>query len=191
MKKNIIWFTLVELLIWILILTSVLTIISTGFIQIHKSIYQANYTTKTFQDLFDFNIKNQVLWNYIDSFIINWNYDWVVLEYKNKYIVFGVFEKNQEFYKYSTDNNFYWNNYFWFFYITKKQFEQIKIQNSFENINFISWDLLKNVFVKNIKISKNNLNQIIVDLEILKYLNTKIEKQKLINPEFISLKIFL
>lgn len=191
MKKNIIWFTLVELLIWVLILTSVLTIISNWFIQIHKSIYQANYITNSFQDLFDFNIKNQVLWEYSNSFIVSWNYDGVVLEYRNKYIVFWVFEKNWEFYKYSTDNNFYWNNYFWFFYVTKKQFDQIKLQNSFENINFISWDLLKNIFVKEIKFSKNSLNQIIIDLEILKYLNKKIEKNKLINPEYITLKIFL
>lgn len=184
------WFTLIELLVWFSILLIVLTIISWTFIKIHKSIYYANNSVLLTNDLNEFNLINKILTNYESSKIITtWSFDWVIITKNWKNILIWSFLNNLDNYKLSSNNEIFLPNKFWYFYISDKQ----KNSTDFNNLLLNNWKIFDNLFVDDLKITKE-WNLIFIDVSFINnFPKNLINKTKILLEEnnYLKFKIIL
>lgn len=176
MKKNIYWFTLVEMSISLLIISMIILWISVSLWNIIDSFKQTNMETNIFNDINDFIVDWQ-LFSY-NSWIIIWKSNSLLLfDKKNNWVIIWNFNYSDDlwWYKIWTWKIYSKDNLFWYFYIPKNTLSWVLINTwtLFWQV-FNNWKVFDNLITKSFNITTLNSWSIFeLNLEFFKDINNK------------------
>lgn len=200
-KKNIfhnLWFTVLELIISIAILSSIVFIISFFLINIWKTIENSTWESIIYEDLSNFLIDNYNF-HYSSWMIITntWKFP-VLLKYNNwgNWIIFWIFSDNWNWYNFtlSSNDSLYNRKYLWYFFLNKASLDSIFLSPTLiYNLKFNNWKIFKNIILKDLSI--NYLNWIYdFNLNIIKKFienNLWTSSKNILNDDVLKLNINL
>lgn len=161
LKKNIfpkLWFTLLELLVSITILSFIVFIISFFLINISKTVETSTWESIIYEDLSNFLIDNYNF-HYLSWMIItnSWKFP-VLLKYNSwwNWILFWVFSDNPNWYNFSLSNNdsIYNKKYLGYFFLNQSSLNSVlSSPTSIYNLKFNNWKVFKNIILKDFTIN--------------------------------------
>lgn len=199
MKKNKKWFTLIELIISISIVSIIIIGIWWVLIKMNQNFYESNYYINTYKEIIE--IQNDIMKNpYYSGYILSWSwYNSLLLEntYNSWWILIWVFDKNMDFidYKITNNNDIIRYNNLWYFYISETVLNDIKnTPANIKNYTFNKWKIFSNINIANFEIIKYDDNIFEIKIEIFKNINKYLWKDRntiqIVNDDILKTNLF-
>ena len=185
MKYSKYWFTLVEIVVSISILTMIITIVSLSLSKIYQSIHSSTQTSQVFENIQSVFIEKYKTQEYSSWIVVAYSSGFsalILYEPNGKGVLYWVFDyaSNMQDYKLSKVNLTYDKRYFWSFDLSAAQVMQILADpNTLPTRKFNNWRIFENMLVNNFTISSLVINNLyVLDLELFRSIPGMIEGKK-------------